>query len=364
MKIKSKAGMAFILAIVLTVSVFMTGCGGAEKEGGSGKGAGDVKDVVGDYYLDLSELGMKLTIYLRISEDGTFHFSNTTDFKINKSSGTIEKSKEKYIMVYDSVNEEEKNLSEGVTSSFVVKDDGVLDFSGCERIYYGSATAVTVSAEDSSIILTGVPIPEDYQESENVSSFTTGTYVAEGEGASYRISLYEDTSYILLTIKDEGGVPFYSSETGSYGVSTTQLALTPEGGSRLSGEIIDSGTLEVPVLTEGSEERTSLTFNKMDNIQEEAVLSGPDVTVYLYKDGSFMSMAGGFTEGGILVPDSASGTFKIYPDHPETKERGLNQISTVPAGTFSNEGGKMQLTDFRMRTSESLSREKFNVVQN
>ena len=363
MKIGSKIKKT-ALTVLLAMCVFMTACGGTE-EGTSGKGgAGAVKDVVGEYYLDLSKLGMKLTVYLRISEDGTFQFSNTTDFKINKSAGTIEKGTDKYIMVYESVNGEEKNLSEGVTSSFVVKDDKTLDFSGCERIYYGSATAITVSAEDPSIILTGVPIPDDYQEVRTESEFTPGTYTGENGDVSYRASFFEDNSYLLVVIRSENGAPHYSSESGIYGVSTTQLALTPTGDSRLSGEIVSGSELSIPVPGEGSEERTAVPFTKQDSAETEAVFSGQGAKLTIYTDNTFSSEAAGFTENGIIVFDSESGTFKIYPDHPETGIRGLNQISTVPSGTFTNGGGKMQLTDFRLRESESLSRTKCNFTQN
>ena len=47
---------------------------------------------------------MKLVIYLRLTENGTFQFSNTTDFEINKSSGVVQKGANDYVMVYESVN--------------------------------------------------------------------------------------------------------------------------------------------------------------------------------------------------------------------------------------------------------------------
>ena len=87
------------------------------------------------------------------------------------------------------------------------------------------------------------------------------------------------------------------------------------------------------------------------------------MTVTLYSDGTYSSDAGGFVEGGIFVMDSASGSFKIYPDHPETGLRGLNQISTVPSGSFSYQDGRLVLTDFRLRASESLSRVKCGLTQ-
>ena len=353
---------AMLLAVLFSICLTLAGCG--KGKGEEEAKAADTKEIAGDYYLDLSDLGMKLTLYLRIEDNGKFQFSNTTDFKINKSNGTIEKSSDKYIMVYESVNEEEKTLAEGVTSSFTVRDDQSLDFSGCERIYYGSATAVTVSSEDPSITLSAVPIPEDYEEASTESEFTMGTYVATSGADSFRLSCYEDNSYILVIVREENGAKVYSSESGVYGVSTTQLALTPTGQDRLSGEILSATELNVPVLLSGSEERTGIAFTKEEEAGVVASLSGSDTEVTIFSDGSYTSVSAGFSESGILVLDSASGSFKIYPDHPETQVRGLNQINTVPAGTYTQSGSSMTLEDFRVRTSEGLSRTKVTVAQN
>ena len=361
------------LAVLMAMCLLLASCGAKGGTSSGTGGSGDFSTIAGDYYLDLSELGMKLTVYLRIAEDGNFQFSNTTSFEVNKSSGTIQQGTGEYIMVYENVNGEEKKLSDGVTSSFSVKEDGSLDFSGCERIYYGSATAVTRGEDNPDATLVGVPLPADYQEQSTESEFTAGTYSAEGEGVSYLLSLYDDSSYILVEIREENGVSQYFSETGSYGVSTTQLALTPSEASRLSGEVISATELSVPVSSGEGEERTAVSFTKMDSAGTEAVLTGEATTsdgasvsvrVTLFSEGTYSAQAGDFVEEGVLVLDSESGSFKTYPNHPETGAQGLNQVSTVPAGTFSYENGGMVLKDFRLRTSESLSRTKCDLSEN
>ena len=369
MRLIKKGVCPAVMAVLLALCLLLTACGTGES-GDAGKSSGNFESIAGDYYLDLSGLGMKLTIYLRLSENGDFLFSNTTDFALEKSSGILQEGTGEYIMVYDMVNGEEKSVSDGMTSSFSVREDGTLDFSGCERIYYGSASAVTRSEDDPDVILVAVPLPEDYEETDTTSEFTAGTYTAQGEGVSYRAAFYDDTSYILTVMQEENGEVKYSSETGSYGVSTTQLALTPSGGSRLSGEIISASELSIPVPVPGGE-RTAVSFTKLETAKPEAVLTGQGTLddgnsftaeVTIYSDGSYLSTANGFSEGGIIVFDSESGTFKTYPDHPETGVRGLNQIATVPAGEFAGQGSSLSLTDFRLRTSESLSRAKCSLA--
>ena len=347
-----------LLTAVLIMAMLFTGCANGKTEKNTAGDANQVKALAGDYYLDLSKLGMKLTVYLRIQDDGTFQFSNTLDFAINKSAGTIEAGEGKYIMVYSSVNGEEKKLTEGITSSFTVTQEGNLDFSSCERIYYGSASAVTISAEDPAVILIGMPVPEGYQEVSTESSFKPGTYVAKQGESSYVISFFEDHSFLLSSVTSKGE---YSAEFGNYGVSTSQLALTPIGADRLSGEVVNEQEIIVPV-RKNETERAPLTFTLTGDKQKVMQLSGKagesDAVLTLYSDWTFTSEANGFQENGILTLDSSAGIFKMYPDHPETGVRGMYQVGTVPAGSFTVKDGKMEMQDFRIRTSESLSRTK------
>jgi len=113
----------------------------------------EISEIANDYYLDLTDIGMKLTIYLRLGEDGNFMLSNSLDFATNKGSGTFQKSDDAYVMIYDSLNGEEKTISDGITASFVVTEEGKLDFSVSNALPYGSANIYTVSPEDASMKL-------------------------------------------------------------------------------------------------------------------------------------------------------------------------------------------------------------------
>ena len=246
---KYRRSLAVILAAFLMVAA-LCGCGG--ESGTVSAGTDELSVVANDYYLDLTDLGMKLTLNLRLGEDGAFLFSNTPAFEVNKSAGTYQKTDEGYLMVYTSVNGEEKSISDGLTSSFVVTADGALDFTGCERVYYGSASATTVSVEHPDAKLIGYAIPPDYEAPSQESDFRAGAYsaVTECGGTAYThtASFFEDGTYLLFTVWSEDNTWMFSSETGRYGVSTTQLALEPEGGSRLSCEIVGAEELSLSVL--------------------------------------------------------------------------------------------------------------------
>ena len=148
---------ALLLAVTMLFS--MIGCGNTEETAQTG-----TQEVANSYYMGLTDLGMKMTIYLRLDAEGNFLFSNTPAFEVNKSAGTFQKSGDEYIMVYESVNGEAKTMSDGLTSSFIVTEEGSLDFSGCEKIYYGIAAIDRNSAEDPNAKMIAHILTEDFAE--------------------------------------------------------------------------------------------------------------------------------------------------------------------------------------------------------
>ncbi len=363
--------LAVLLSVLLLCSLF-SACGGSggSEDGGNQGAAQGIGEIAGDYYLDLTDLGMALTMYLRLSDDGTFLFADSIEFDSEKSSGTIESSDDGYIMLYDMVNGEEKTITDGLTSSFSVLEDGNLDFGSSEKIYYGSAAVTGKSADDPNLTVKGILIDDDYEAPDTSSEFAIGSYTAQTDSKLYTVSFYEDDTYLLVESYEEDGVMMYVSTTGTYGISTEQIAFTPDGGDRLSGEVISESEIKIPASNDAESEET-LTANKLGGAQDIATLTGQvtaedetvDVTVILYTDGSYDVKAGEFAESGVYTLGSSAGEFKTYPDHPETDVRGLNQISTVPAGTFTNTDGKLVLTGFRVRTSDNLTRYECEVAQ-
>lgn len=366
---KRKARKELVLAAAL-LALGTAGCSASGESQGS-----DTKDVANEYYIDLTDLGMNLTIYLQLDEEGNFLFSNTLDFETNKSSGTFQASDGDYIMVYDSINGEEKSVSDGLTSTFEVQEDGSLDFTGCDYIYYGSAKATTTSEDHPGAKLIAYIVPENYDAPDTSTEFQTGSYEAEvrKENITYRhsISFYEDETYLHQISYEENGNLKFAWETGNYGVNIDQLALEPEGLDRLSGAVADDSTLTVPVIAQpGDDQRSELEFTR---IQEPGLLAefegkgtgtegeNFDVTLKLYSDGSYETAADGFVETGVLVVGTEDSYVKQYPDHPETGERGLNQVSTVPPGICSQEGS-LTLEELRVRRSEGLTRYECSVT--
>lgn len=372
-----------ILALLMVLLLTLTACGSSsDKTSDASSDNAETtaaSDVVGDYYLDLTDLGMKLTVYLRLDADGNFTFANSLTFETVKSAGTYHLSDGTYIMVFSQVNGEEKSISDGLTSSFVVSDDGSLDFSVCASVPYGSANISTVSANDPSITLVGYRVTDDYEAPSTDSAFRMGTYTCDPvtqDGVEYKhaVTFYEDNTYLHVIRSEQDGHISLTYEMGSYGVSTTQLAIEPEPDkARVESEVLDESHLSLSVPAYPGAERSSIEFTKIDEPEAIATFTGTgeltgsvvtfDVTFTLYEDGSYVAVADNYEEKGLIAIDTDAGTAKQYPDHPATGVRGLAQLTTVPYATVSFEGGKMVITDLRVCTSENLTRFKATVTE-
>ncbi len=373
-----KKFLAAILAFVLSLSLLcgFTACASGESGGGT-----DTSEVADDYYIDLTDLGMNLTVYLRLREDGTFMFSNTLSFATDKSSGTFRKSGDSYIMVYTSVNGEAKSISDGLTSTFAVTEDGSLDFTLCERIYYGSATATTTSEDNPDARMIAVVVPEGFEEPSTETDFAAGVYtcadVVQGETSyAHAVTFFGDGTYLHFTYYTASGSLRFAYESGTYSVSTTQLALTPAGADRTEGEVVSGTRLNLSVLPyPGAEERQTLSFERREgeaaaiaSFAGSGTVTGSSETfeasLLLYSDGSYACTAGGFEEGGLFALDSAAPYAKQYPDNPQTGERGMAQVTATPAAQLSyGEDGRIVITDFRARTGSSFTRYRCTLTQ-
>ncbi|MDE7083422.1 MAG: hypothetical protein K2O89_06960 [Clostridia bacterium] len=323
-------------------------------------------EVAGDYYLDLNDLGMNLTVYLNLSEYGEFKFSGTLEYSVDKGSGVFSKSGSEYLMSYSLVNNAQVTAADGYFSQFSVQENGSLLFTS-EYVYYGSTHISTVAEDDENIHLIAKPITSDYEEPDTDTAFTTGVYTAEyeKEGATYyhSASFFGDGTYLhfVYTEADEGLIIF--SETGTYSVVTNQLALVSNAdtSSRNSCTVVSGTKLTLSVLaTTAAGERENLDFEKTENSRRIAKLTGTvegyDAELILYSDGSYSAAANGVNETGVVAINTANGTFKQYPDSLTDGTRGLTYVSTVPTGTLNKENGKLIMENVRLRISTVYTR--------
>ena len=117
--------MRMTVAIVLLGMVlFLSACGKSEPEQAasdkvqqdqvqvSSQGAEETFELHGDYAIDITDLGMALTFYLRIAADNSFVLSANRQFSDDRGSGTIGELDGTYLMIYsDSTPEKSKTAT-------------------------------------------------------------------------------------------------------------------------------------------------------------------------------------------------------------------------------------------------------------
>ena len=221
---------ALTLLLAVAMAFGMVACG--DKTDETGGGTSDVKDVAGDYSIDLSALGMPLIVYLRIGEDGKFIFSGATDFATDKNSGTVSKSSTGYLMVYSTIN---GGAASGETTRFTKESDGSLKFDG--TVYYGSTKPTSpMENEDTgkTEYLYAVPYTEggvgELTQLQNGVYYGTYTSTSTGMGAGtvyeYYLTLREDDKFTSFVSFDMMGSTYYVYDYGTFEAMNSNGRLT------------------------------------------------------------------------------------------------------------------------------------------
>lgn len=334
--------------------------------------------IVGVYSLDLSTVGMPLTIYLNLKNDSTFIFSNTTRFEVSKSEGTYTKSTEGYVMVYTSVNGVSKTTSDGLVSSFTYDEKNTITFTSA-NIYYGSTSQVTThNAEDDTKVLTGVKMTDTDSGSEEVKSdFTSGYYTgsitSDGIEFLHHVTFFDDLTYLDL-VSFENSKKHYSAEVGKYYLNGNQIAIESTDPinleERLGGKVNSASSVTIGLVASTSLDKASrkdVTLTKSTYTKEKLfTFTGTtnDVTGNLdvYTDLSYISEVSETKETGYMSfgNTETNNSFKLYPDSSKDGS-GLSHITSVPKGTVEETDGKIALNKVSLKVGNK--RQTFTTME-
>ena len=233
-----KSVLALLTASILLLS--FAACNGDEtsdpaQSGSESTGAeSGVKEIAGDYSIDISGAGMALTLYLRIEENGNFKFSNSKEFETDKNSGTVRAADSGYLMVYSTVNGE---ASTGKTTSFEKQEDGSLKFTSA--LLYGSVTLVSPwenedtgeSGHHTAVKLTeGGDTQDDYKVEAGL--YYVSYEKESGMGGSvtyeYYLNLREDGKFTAFVKFAMMGSDQFAYDYGTYSIMGAMCRLTSE----------------------------------------------------------------------------------------------------------------------------------------
>lgn len=255
--------MRMTVAIVLLGMVlFLSACGKSEPEQAasdkvqqdqvqvSSQGAEETFELHGDYAIDITDLGMALTFYLRIAADNSFVLSANRQFSDDRGSGTIGELDGTYLMIYsDSTPEKSK------TATFERVGPNLLFQS---TLPYGSANISFERVDEDDPDLVYRLMADKYVYEEYYDTYLGYQSVGELE-YDYVLTLGPGAKYSLVSTMVKGEAPSYE-EKGSFRVAGESIFITPQGAAELQGAVTEDRGLELDVKPEESLDRTPILF--------------------------------------------------------------------------------------------------------
>ena len=225
-----------------------------EEQGGSEK----VKALAGAYAVDITDLGMPLSFYLVISEDGTFQLTNqVTDGEVSgavKGSGKVGESDGVYMLVYDDSTAEASK-----TATFQV-ENGNLVFT--QNLPYGSSN-ISANLEGPEPIY---PTAKSMAYSEYLGVYA-GSFAknVEAMGASidydYSLELTYGAEYTFTSSFTVMGEAQIYAQSGVFAVDNGKLTLTAADGAAYEGAISADGEIAITLpLSAMSKEGDAITM--------------------------------------------------------------------------------------------------------
>lgn len=203
-------------------------------------------ELPGEYAIDMSKLGMALTVYLRIDEDNNFTLAANRQFAADRGKGTIGELDGTYLMIYsDSTPEKSKTATfERLGHNLIFRSP----------LPYGSASisCEAVDAENPELIHQLMANKYVYEEFyDTYLGFTSEDgvlyeYVLQlGPGARY--------NYVSSYAREEETLRY--EENGSFRVLGKSITIKPQDEPELSGTITADGGLNLQVKSTATSKR-------------------------------------------------------------------------------------------------------------
>lgn len=200
----------------------------------------------GDYAIDLTDLGMALTFYLRIDEDSKFILSANRQFASDRGSGTIGELDGTYLMIYsDSTPEKSKTATfERIGHNLIFRTP----------LPYGSANISFEAVDSDNPEIIHHLMANKYVYEEYYDTYL-GFSSEDGVDYEYVLNLGPGARYHYVSTHDSLGETVQYEERGTFRVTGQNFGLTPQGEMELWGAITDDGGLELSVKSSAISDR-------------------------------------------------------------------------------------------------------------
>lgn len=246
---RNKVVRNLLIVLLMVTVVLLTGCGKPKEEQASTSPVTEVAktseattpteqyELQGEYAIDLSNLGMALTFYLKIDEDNNFILSPNRQFTSDRGTGTIGELEGTYLMIYsDSTPEKSKTATfERIGHNLIFRSP----------LPYGTTNIMfeAVDSDDPEIVyhlMANKFVYEEYYDT------YLGFMNIAGEDYEYVLNLGPGATYHFAS-SSQGENPSTYEESGHFRVHKQTIFIKPQEGEELQGSITPEGGLNLLV---------------------------------------------------------------------------------------------------------------------
>lgn len=315
--------MKIIFNKILAFSVFaiigmvFIGCGGETTE--QTTSGQEETSIVGEYIIDITDLGMPLQFYLKIDSDDNFYLSPDRTYETDKGHGTVGSSGDTYMLIYsDSTADEPK------TSTFHITEKN-LHFDA--NLPYGSSNLPASKVDEDNPDITYYLVGRTLMYEDYYGEYA-GTHSVSAMGSDvvyeYYIKLSEGREFLFFSEYEMSGTEYEYIETGYFDIEDDALTLKLEAEADVVGSFDQDMNLTIAVKASEMAEReervlqvattavcASIYYGYYAQYSGDVLDYEVDITLVLDKFGGYNytaenSETGTITETGSFTFDSGA----------------------------------------------------------
>lgn len=249
-------------SVTTTVSGATTATGATTAPGttaattASGTTGSEPVSLVGEYEIDITNLGMPLVFFLKIEANNTFWLAADRTYAVDKGHGQIASSGETYMFIYS-----DGTPTNPKTTTFTIENSN-LHFS--TPLYYGASTLQPSKVDDEDPEVIYYLLGKTLLYEDHFGEYAGGhevTAMSSTIAYEYSLILRSGTEFAFISTYEMGGETYDYEESGFYRIDGTVLSLYPDQQDEVIGTITAAGEITIGIKPSEMASRSSQTLN-------------------------------------------------------------------------------------------------------
>lgn len=204
--------------------------------------ATEPESLVGEYAIDITNLGMPLIFFLKIESDDTFQLGSDRTYSVDKGHGTIGHSGDTYMFIYS-----DSTVQDPKTSTFTVEHSN-LHFT--TSLHYGASNLPASKEDEDNPEIIYYLVAKTLANSEYFGEYVGAhsvTAMASTIDYEYSLILESGNEYSFLSQYEVGGELMEYTEAGFYQIQGTTLTLQHPSEGDIVGTISTEGEISIGI---------------------------------------------------------------------------------------------------------------------